>query len=85
MPKSKDLARALAYTMLLSAAIHLATSLLLGIFHDYNEANIFRILGMERFLPDIGTGVINFVLSWLVGAVMFCSFLYYILDERKSK
>lgn len=84
MPKFKDLVRALAYTMLFSAAIHLSSSILLGLFSDYNEANIFRVLGMERFFPSIGNGFDNFVLSWLVGAVIFFSFLFYILDGKKK-
>lgn len=59
--------KGLMYAMLLSATMHLAASLYLAIrYSNPDYVNMFNILGISLFFPELGMGALN----CLIGIVM---------------
>lgn len=74
---SNRYANAAAKTIVFFGIIHL---IILG-FLTYRESiyvlNAFTILNLDSFIPGLGDGMVNFVLSWcVVLAVYCCAYIY---------
>jgi len=68
---------ALAKTILFFASTHLLILTYIGIRHDIDALNAFNIMSLNSFLPSLGQGVINFLLSYcMVAGVYLVAYLY---------
>lgn len=56
--------KAVLYAIVLFAVAHLALSLFYGLVHGDGEiANMFHVLGIDLFWPQLGRGALNSVLG----------------------
>ncbi len=68
---------------------HLVILALLAMYKNVLVLNAFNILDLDAFIPALGEGVINFVLSYCVVGLVYCiSFLFLTkpvnIDNRSS-
>lgn len=79
--------KGLMYAMLLSATVHLLGSLYLAIRHNNPDyANMFNVLGISIFIPELGHGDLNNLIGILF--VIGIGVWFYImqqLHDRKLK
>jgi hypothetical protein len=68
-----------ARTVLLGGAcFHLALLALFALIHqDINLVNVFSILDLKFLNPELGQGVVNFVLGWIIMLLIYLVVLYY--------
>jgi hypothetical protein len=57
---------ALAKTILFFASVHLLILAIVAIRGDISVLNVFNILSLNLFLPGLGEGLVNFLLSYCV-------------------
>jgi hypothetical protein len=68
---------ALAKTILFFGSVHLIILALAAIRGDLFALNAFNILSLDLFLPGLGEGVVNFILSYcVVVGVYFVAYRY---------
>lgn len=59
--------KAIPYTIILCAIIHLLLSFFYGLIHgDINSMNMFHVLGFDLFWPELGQGALNLLLGALL-------------------
>lgn len=80
----RNILRATLGTMLVSAAFHLAASLFFAIKTGNGDyANMFNVIGVSWFFPNLGTGALNslFGIIFVVGAGVI---VYFIMQRHDS-
>lgn len=80
--------KAVLYAIVLFAVAHLALSLFYGIIHSDTEiTNMFHVLGIDLFWPQLGTGKLNAILGvvMIVGVWALVGFLLAAANNNASK
>ncbi|USN96199.1 MAG: hypothetical protein H6797_03925 [Candidatus Nomurabacteria bacterium] len=78
--------KAVLYAIVLFAVAHLALSLFYGIVHSDPEiANMFHVLGIDLFWPQLGLGRLNAVLGvvMIVAVWLFVGLMLVIANNIK--
>lgn len=77
----QNILRATLATMLLSASFHLAASLFFAVkTNNPDYANMFNVIGVSWFFPNLGTGTLNSILGILL--VIIAGMAVYFVMER---
>jgi len=79
--------KAVLYAIVLFAVAHLALSLFYGIVHSDPEiANMFHVLGIDLFWPQLGTGSLNAILGvvMIVGVWVLVGYLLTMAYKNKA-
>lgn len=84
------LAKALLYTIILFAVIHLSISFFVGVLqNDSSVMNMFHVLGMDLIWPELGQGSTNALLAGLMLVIVWSIMAYLIIsldaEHRSSK
>lgn len=75
------LAKALLYTIILFAVVHLTISFFVGMLdNDPTIMNMFHILGMDLIWPDLGKGSTNALLAALMLVIVWSIMAYLIIS-----
>lgn len=81
------LARALLYTIILFAVVHLSISFFVGLLqNDSTVMNMFHVLGMDLIWPELGKGATNALLAALMLVIVWSIMAYLIisLDAKRA-
>ena len=85
IPSGRTVLRATAYTMVGSAAFHLIAAAVMSIGKGTPDYfNMFNVIGLSWFIPQLSTGVVNAVLGTLL-VVGIGTAVSFILDARQHK
>lgn len=80
--------KAIMYTIVLCAVMHLSLSFFYGAVHgDIDTVNMFHVLGLDLFWPSLGTGTLNAALGvvMIVGAWAAVGALLYWRERRIAR
>ncbi|MBI2641208.1 hypothetical protein HYW87_01265 [Candidatus Roizmanbacteria bacterium] len=83
MEKSRIL-RAFVITLLIFASAHLAI-LYTSAFYtgDIERINVFRLLDLQLFFPDIHKGFVSFVLSYASFLLLFLLIFFFVTKPKR--
>jgi uncharacterized iron-regulated membrane protein len=81
----RDYLRAFNYLILLSALVHVGSVLLYFIATGKHDVlNIFRIIGLDMFFPQLGSGLTALCGSIGIILLVYLGILLYIRRPRRS-
>jgi len=75
---------ALAKTMLFIGIFHFAIRTYLAARHDIQMLNAFTILDLDTFLPGLGVGLVNLILSYIMILTVY-GFVYRSLTRSTNE
>lgn len=79
------LARALLYTIILFAVVHLTISFFVGMLRrDATIMNMFHILGLDLLWPELGRGYANAFLAAIMLVIVWAGMAYRIIIAHKK-
>jgi ABC-type amino acid transport system permease subunit len=81
----RNVSKALTYTMLLSACMHLLTALFIAMkTNNPDVANMFNILGISLIFPQLGHGALNCLLG-IVTVIVAGVGVYALMQHHDKK
>ena len=75
---------ALAKTMLFIGIFHFAIRTYLAVKHGIQVLNAFAILNLDAFVPGLGYGMVNLILSYILVLVIY-GFVYLSLTNSANE
>lgn len=85
MQKRALLLRALKYTVLTFATLHLITSYSLMLFRNINEGNLFTIIALDRVWPSLSASLEMFLVSQLIWVIVLGVYFVVLYRKERSK
>lgn len=75
---------AFAKSIFLFGLIHIIILIILAFRDGQGVLNIFAILGLHSFIPDLGDGLASFILSYCVALAVYCFVFLYLTNATKE-
>lgn len=75
---------ALIKTIFFFGITHLAILAYIAMHEDIHVLNAFKILNLDFFMPGLGSGIVNFILSYCMVLCVYCPVFFILTKPAKT-